>query len=278
MVRGYDTAETVDGKVDLFGHSGQAKMYHEFRPVYAPSLVEYILTLITEDHRDLYVDVACGSGQLTSLIAPYFQSTIGVDKSFEQLEQAPVNGDVNIEYLAGSAFELPSADGSVDLVTVGQALHWLVPYDRFFAEVSRVLRPGGVFLTVAYGYPRLANLAADRVSMALDEEILGSLLPVGSPGCWWGFDRATLDGWYANVPFPHNPSTRKWTQRSSMSVANFINYLETMSAYNSLIRAGRPDPLPEVQRGILSAIGSENVNDTIEVEFPFFSVSYVHSL
>jgi SAM-dependent methyltransferase len=33
---------------------------------------------------------------------------------------------------------------TVDLVTVGQALHWF-ELPQFYAEVSRILKPGGVF-------------------------------------------------------------------------------------------------------------------------------------
>lgn len=42
----------------------------------------------------------------------------------------------------GQATGLPS--GCASLVTIAQALHW---FDRplFYAEVARILRPGGVF-------------------------------------------------------------------------------------------------------------------------------------
>src|SRR6185437_8812351 len=46
------------------------------------------------------------------------------------------------QVLAGTAEDLPLPDASVDLVTVGQAMHWF-NLDRAIPEMARVLRPGG---------------------------------------------------------------------------------------------------------------------------------------
>lgn len=53
----------------------------------------------------------------------------------------------------GSAEQLGEGDGSVDLVTVGMAVHWF-QLDEFWAEVGRVLRPGGVLAIYGYNLPR----------------------------------------------------------------------------------------------------------------------------
>jgi len=46
-----------------------------------------------------------------------------------------------------AATDLP--DGCADIVTCSQSLHWMVP-ESTFAEVARILRPGGVFATYDY--------------------------------------------------------------------------------------------------------------------------------
>lgn len=43
----------------------------------------------------------------------------------------------------GSADELPFADGEIDLAVMGNAVHLMPDRAKFFAEVHRVLRPGG---------------------------------------------------------------------------------------------------------------------------------------
>lgn len=53
----------------------------------------------------------------------------------------------------GSAEKLEEADNSVDLVTVGMAVHWF-DLERFSIEVGRVLRPNGVLALYGYNLPR----------------------------------------------------------------------------------------------------------------------------
>ena len=61
-----------------------------------------------------------------------------------------VNHDFNLH----NSFE----DGSVDLITVAQAFHWLTPHEKFFKEVDRLLKPErGVFVIVGYTRPFLVN-------------------------------------------------------------------------------------------------------------------------
>lgn len=69
------TSSTFDGKADLFGRVGQAADYAKFRPRYSERIAEDIVHLLNE--KDLCVDVACGSGQLTTLLSPHFKKVLG---------------------------------------------------------------------------------------------------------------------------------------------------------------------------------------------------------
>jgi ubiquinone/menaquinone biosynthesis C-methylase UbiE len=259
-----------DGTDDLFGHNGQAKMYHDFRPRYPEALVKSILSLVPEaGDRQLYIDVACGSGQLTELIGPFFDITIGFDRSFEQLSAVSKNNS-SIKYQASSAFELPLESKSVDLLTVAQALHWLVPYERFFSEVERVLKLGGVFVTVAYTFPQVMHDKANAIVNRFYLDILGGHLHPGQTGCWWDTDRPTIDGFYSNIPFSRQPILKKFPTKVNLSIENYFNYLKTLSAYRTYLRKGNPDPLPAMQTEMLQVVGAES----IDVEIPFFTMSY----
>ena len=263
-------AKTVGGDIDLFGHEGQAQMYREFRPVYPDQLVEYVVSQIPDSDRKLYIDVACGSGQLTCKLGKFFDTVVGVDKSFEQLGQAK---DTNVEWKPGSAFELFAQSGTVNLLTVAQGLHWLLPYDRFFKEVDRVLKPGGYFAAVAYAFPKLLNPELNKVVEHFYVDILGGRKSPGDPGCLWETNRPTIDGFYADVPFPCEHQTKHFIEQLSLTVDHYTNYLRTLSAYRTLMRTASPIPDPiDMIREQLSAVVSSGF---VDVEIDFFVVSYM---
>lgn len=97
----------------------------------------------------LAVDVGCGTGQLTRVLAPFFNRVIGVDVSQAQITVAKeFTSEGNIEYKLSPAEDLPFlASESVDLLSVATALHY---FDRqsFLTEVERILKPGGCLLTI----------------------------------------------------------------------------------------------------------------------------------
>lgn len=85
------------------------------------------------------MDLACGTGDLARDLSERGLFPIGVDLSFGMLAAAPepfarVQGD-------GSA--LPFPDHSIDGVTCGFALRNFTELDTTFAELARVVRPGG---------------------------------------------------------------------------------------------------------------------------------------
>ena len=51
----------------------------------------------------------------------------------------------NITWVKGDAMDLPFADGSMDVVLCIESSHCFSDFERFLAEVRRVLRPGGRF-------------------------------------------------------------------------------------------------------------------------------------
>jgi demethylmenaquinone methyltransferase/2-methoxy-6-polyprenyl-1,4-benzoquinol methylase len=85
------------------------------------------------------VDIACGTGDLCRELAAQGQRPIGVDLSFGMLAAARTE----VPLLQGDALRLPFPDRSLDGATCGFALRNLVELAPFFAELHRVVRPGG---------------------------------------------------------------------------------------------------------------------------------------
>lgn len=120
-----------------------------------PGSTDYVDQLLSEKlnlvRRHLQegrlVDLCCATGQhLWSLRLPE-QDVIGIDFSLPFLlaaEKARSNvGVSNVMFIAADARSLPLASASVATVYSLSALYQVPEIDRVFAEVSRVLRPGG---------------------------------------------------------------------------------------------------------------------------------------
>ncbi len=85
------------------------------------------------------LDIAAGTGDFCRELAGARLTPIGIDLSLGML----VNARTDAPLVQGDALRLPVPAGSVDGVTCGFALRNLRSLDEFFAELARVVRPGG---------------------------------------------------------------------------------------------------------------------------------------
>ncbi len=126
--------------------SARAGDYARFRPSYPRALVEHLATLAPG--RSLAWDVGTGSGQAALALADLFDHVVATDASAEQIRHAAPHFAVTYAQAREGRSGLP--DASADLVTAAQAAHWF-DLAAFYAEVRRVLRPGGVVALWCYG-------------------------------------------------------------------------------------------------------------------------------
>lgn len=89
------------------------------------------------------VDVGCSGGFFTAALKPHFDHVLGVDIDAHALRVAKAADD-GVEYLCGDSQRLPLADGSVDLVLCNHVYEHVPDARVLFAEIRRVLRPGGL--------------------------------------------------------------------------------------------------------------------------------------
>jgi SAM-dependent methyltransferase len=114
---------------------------------FTPYPLEYVFAILG-NARDLRVlDLGCGSGLNSLLLAFRGAHVVGVDISADLLTQALTRFEVNAapqepRFVASSAHALPFADGSFDLV-VGIAILHHLDLALVRNEVHRVLRTGG---------------------------------------------------------------------------------------------------------------------------------------
>lgn len=101
------------------------------------------------------LDAACGTGRHAGYLASLGHDTIGVDSSAAMLTVARERFPT-VDFRAGSLGALPVEDNAVDTVTCALALCHVPDLGTVFAELARVLRPGGT-LIVSDPHPTSAH-------------------------------------------------------------------------------------------------------------------------
>jgi ubiquinone/menaquinone biosynthesis C-methylase UbiE len=122
--------------------------------VFYQSLHRRLLDYLTLPERAQVLDLGCGTGKLLDRLADRFPDLqgMGIDLSPEMLRQARQSNrhHPRLIYVRGNAEDLPCGAEQFDAVfNTISFLHYQHP-DRVFAEVSRVLKPGGKFYLVDY--------------------------------------------------------------------------------------------------------------------------------
>jgi SAM-dependent methyltransferase len=221
--------------------SGHAGTYASFRPGYPPALFDFVAAL--PRGRALAWDCATGNGQAAGPLAARFARVIATDASAEQLAHA--EPQANVEYRQAPAEASGLEPGSVDLVTVATAVHWF-DFDRFYAEVERVLAPGGALAVWAYNLARISP-EVDVLTDRLSHEIVRA---------WWPPERRFVDEEYRTLPFPFAEVAvpELWIEER-WDLARYLHYLGTWSALTRYVQANGRDPRDEIHAGMAAAWG-----------------------
>ncbi len=222
--------------------SKQAADYAKFRPRYPKELFAWLGSIAPG--TELAWDCATGSGQAAVELAQVFQRVVATDASDKQIANAERHP--RIEYRVATAEESGLETGSVDLVTVAQALHWF-DFEKFYAEMRRVLKPGGVIAATAY---KLAT-----VSPAIDTVV--NRYYSGIVGKYWPAERVPVEK-FEELPFPfavvENPP---FGMVAEWNVEQLLGYLRTWSATQRFMASEKRDPLADVETELRDAWGNE---------------------
>ncbi len=93
---------------------------------------------------DRLVDLACGTGDFTELARARGAQAVGLDFAGEMLRGA-VRRRIGAAFVQADATALPLPDAWASVLTCGFALRNFVSLPAVFAEMARVLAPGGRF-------------------------------------------------------------------------------------------------------------------------------------
>jgi SAM-dependent methyltransferase len=115
------------------------------------------------------LDVGCGAGEFTRLLAARCTRVTGIDLSPNMVAEARRRSAVldNVEYAVGDVMTAPLATGRFDCIAGIAVLHHL-PLEAGLTRLRDLLRPGGVLVLLDLSPGRLpADLGALAVSIVL---------------------------------------------------------------------------------------------------------------
>ena len=231
--------------IRLFEELLHAQLYAKYRPTYPKDLLNRICRFLrasgspqhasaAEERYDLAVDVACGSGQSTFFLASKFRRCIGVDVSKRQVEfarkKAQEKGATrDVEFVVGSASQIPLEPAVADLVGCAQAWHWFEQPGSFYDEAKRVLKPGGVLAVYGYGNMILENKESNDL---VSDFYWKTLHPYKHA------NRRHIDELYREVVLPFERTERHdFSMGVSMTLPQVIGYLSSSSYYQGFIKS-----------------------------------------
>jgi SAM-dependent methyltransferase len=107
---------------------------------------------------DRALDLGCGDGTFTALLAQAGAQPVGVEVAESALRRARTTHPEIRFLLTPLDGPLPFDDGSFDLVWASEVIEHVPDTARWLSEVRRVLPPGGRLLLTTPNHPRLAVL------------------------------------------------------------------------------------------------------------------------
>lgn len=198
-------------------------------------------------------DCGTGNGQVAGVLAERFAKVCASDMSASMIEHA-VRKE-NIEYRVEAAESPSYPDQCFDIVTVAQAIHWF-RFEAFYAQVRRVLKPGGLFAAIGYGLVQPSDAAVPALHQ-LYHEVLGK---------YWDAERRYIDEGYQSLPFPFEeiaaPAFYIWYD---WSFEHFLGYIETWSAVQHYRQQNGSDPVEPLREAL--RLGWQSGKDE-RVSFP----------
>lgn len=233
--------------------SKQAKLYAKYRPDYPKELYDFIFDHLSE--KQVAWDCATGSGQIAGFLANHFNQVFANDISEEQLSFAPQKP--HITYLNTSAENSGLPDNTFDLITIGQAIHWL-NFDKFYDEVRRTARKNALLAVIGYGMIRI-NKEVNSIIDNLYETAFCQ---------HFNENRQYLDKHYRTIPFPFKEiTTPDFNHSLKWSIDQLEGYFNSWSAIQRIKSENKYNSVDQTVKKLKKALSN---HQTITVTFPVF--------
>lgn len=98
------------------------------------------------------LDLACGTGDIAARLRSDGARVIGLDITHRMLQLAKARSR-DLPFVTGDMLALPFGDRTFDIVTTGYGLRNVPDLSAAIAEIARVLKAGGVLLSLDFNRP-----------------------------------------------------------------------------------------------------------------------------
>jgi len=222
--------------------SAQSGEYARRRPRYPDALFAYLASTVVTHNRAW--DCGTGNGQAAVGLAPYFDQVVATDPSANQLRNAMPRAGV--AYVQARAEDSGLERASVDLATAAQAVHWF-DVGRYFEEVRRVVRPGGVCAIWCYTHT--------HISPQVDAIVSDFYYNVVGP--YWERERVYVDDGYRSLAFPFEEfQPPEFVIKLNWSLDDVLGYLGTWSPVQRYKGVHGSDPVDLIRAPLAAAWGA----------------------
>jgi SAM-dependent methyltransferase len=127
-------------------YSGSAAYYARGRVAYPPAIADVLSAELGLDGSGRLLDIGCGPGSLTLLLAGLFEEAVGLDADPGMIDEAgrlaSRAGVRNARWLQMRAEDLPAGLGTFRLISFAQSFHWM-DRPRVAAAAHDMLEAGG---------------------------------------------------------------------------------------------------------------------------------------
>jgi len=218
--------------------SQQAKGYAQHRPRYPEAMFDYLASLAPS--KQLAWDCGTGNGQAALALADRFEKVIATDASAAQIESAFPHERIEYRVEPSEKTSLPS--DSIDLITVGTAVHWF-DFDPFYAEVRRVGKAKAILAVWTYSFPIIAPEIDHWLEHFYWETLAG----------FWPGRIHYLEERYETLPFPFEEiQPPEFEMKATWELDNMAGFLASWSAVRNLVEAQGKSafngPIKELER------------------------------
>ncbi|XP_078507146.1 putative methyltransferase DDB_G0268948 [Lissotriton helveticus] len=262
--------------IRFFENKQHASIYQKYM-LQTPKEVHSIILSYLENKKGrpfrLAVDVGCGTGESTRVLAVHFQKVIGVDISESQIQVAKcVSSPPNVSYLNAPAEKLPFEDESVDLITASVAAHFFNK-DEFLKEVDRVLKSNGC-LAMYCVKPHL-DLYYKDCSQHITHAFMEAFdnLVCGPGATIIEIMKSEYEEIFKDLHFADKTRISNIVMKRAMPVSVLVGFMESIFLFqyhfSSNPEAGH-EFLQTLQERILKAMGESSADTELEVCSNYF--------